>query len=224
LEQIQPDKASIPPKNSSERKANAFKTLIATILSVRTKDETTFKVTEKLWQHYSTPKMIAEAPLDQLEQLIKSSGTYHQKALRIKEVGKIIHEQYNDEVPTDINKLLALPGVGRKVANCVRVISFGISAIPVDTHVHRISNRLGWVKTNKPEETEKTLELLFPSEFWTIINYTMVSFGKTICRPINPLCTACPVNNRCPKLIQFTSRKKNIPPSKKTRQKAERIK
>jgi endonuclease-3 len=106
-----------------------------------------------------------------------------------------------------MEKLLELPGVGRKVANCVLVNSFDIPAIPVDTHVHRISNRTGWVQTKDPEQTEKALEQLFPKELWTLINYTLVSYGKTICKPINPNCTECVVADRCPKKILVPEKK-----------------
>ena len=209
LESLQPNPDDFPTSPSSKRLEGAFKTLIATILSVRSKDETTIRVVDELWDVYPTPKAMAAAPLDKLEELIKSSGTYRQKAKRIKETAKIIHEKYDDKVPENRELLLKLPGVGRKVANCVLVTSFCKPAIPVDTHVHRISNRIGWVDTIKPEDTELALEKLFPENIWTLINYTMVSFGKTICKPINPLCASCPVQNRCLKLIKETKAKHN---------------
>lgn len=223
LEQIQPDPTTAIQgrfRTDPERQQTAFKTLIATILSVRTKDETTLKVVEGLWRHYSTPKTLSDAPIEQLEQLIRSSGTYREKAKRIKEVARIIHEDYHDQVPASKEKLLELPGVGHKVANCVLVFSFGIPAIPVDTHVHRISNRTGWVKTKNPDQTEIELEKLFPQSIWTAINYTLVSFGKNICKPINPLCSKCPVNDRCMKLIQIPPpKKKSTTPNAKTSKK-----
>ncbi|MHA1584764.1 MAG: endonuclease III domain-containing protein, partial [Promethearchaeota archaeon] len=135
LEEIQPDPENQKYDSAEIRQPHAFKTLIATILSVRTKDETTFKVTENLWKHYSTPKTLAEAPLEHVEELIHSSGAYHQKAERIQKTARIIHEQYHDEVPDSRELLMKLPGVGRKVANCVLVVSFNIPAIPVDIHV-----------------------------------------------------------------------------------------
>ncbi len=208
LEEIQPDPNNYDYDTPELRKQKAFKTLIATMLSVRSQDETTLKVIEKLWKVYSTPKDLAEAPIEKLEELIHSSGTYRQKSKRIKEAGRIIHEEYLDEVPGDRDALLKIPGVGRKVANCVLVTSFCIPAIPVDTHVHRISNRLGWCRTKDPNKTEIALMKLFPEESWVRINYTMVSFGKQVCRPINPKCERCPVENRCPKLIQKKPKKK----------------
>ncbi|MHA1719689.1 MAG: endonuclease III domain-containing protein [Promethearchaeota archaeon] len=195
-------------KYDPERKKYAFKTLIATILSARSKDETIIKVIEALWEMYSTPEAIANAPLEKIEELIYSSGTYHQKAIRIKETSKIIHQNYNDKVPDTLEELVKLPGVGRKVANCVLNISFDKAAIAVDTHVHRISNRIGWVKTKNPEKTEKMLENLFPRSHWKMINYTLVSFGKKICKPKNPLCNQCPVNDRCLKMIELPKKSK----------------
>jgi endonuclease III len=217
LEQIQPEMDEYLFKPNNAREHAAFKTLIATILSVRTKDETTLKVMEKLWSVYSSPKEIAYAPIDELELLILSSGTYRQKAKRIKETSRIIHEELNDVVPSSRKELLKFPGVGQKVANCVLVISFGIPAIPVDTHVHRISNRIGWVTTKTPEKTELALEKIFPQSTWTRINYTMVSYGKRICKPIKPLCSECPVSDRCLKIILKPNKKKTT--QKRTKKK-----
>ena len=210
LEVIQPNSLNEIhyEKYDPERRKFAFKTLIATILSARSKDETIIKVIEGLWKKYSSPKEIAEAPLEDLEKLVYSSGTFHQKSIRIKETSKIIHEQFQDQVPDTLEELLKLPGVGRKVANCVLTISFNQDVIAVDTHVHRISNRIGWVKTNNPEKTEKELEKLFPKSHWKLINYTLVSFGKKICKPINPLCSECPINKQCLKLIKQPKKSK----------------
>jgi len=210
LEVIQPNSLSeiYFGQYDPERKKYAFKTLIATILSARSKDETIIKVIEKLWKKYSTPQEIADAPLEILEKLIYSSGTYHQKAIRIKETSKIIHEYFQDQVPDTLEELVKLPGVGRKVANCVLTISFNKDVIAVDTHVHRISNRIGWVTTKNPEKTEKALELLFPKTHWKRVNYTLVSFGKKMCKPINPLCSECPINKKCLKLIKQPKKRK----------------
>ena len=212
LEVIQPNSLSEIHfgKYDPERKKSAFKTLIATILSARSKDETTIKVVDGLWREYSTPEQIAETSLEKLEKLVYSSGTYHQKAIRIKETSKMIHELFQDQVPDTLEELMKLPGVGRKVANCVLNISFNKDVIPVDTHVHRISNRIGWVKTNNPEKTEIELEKLFPQSSWKMINYTLVSFGKRICKPINPLCSECPINVKCLKLIKTPRKSKKI--------------
>ncbi len=202
LEEIQPDPKNYAYDSAPLRKSHAYKTLIATMLSVRSQDETTFKVVQNLWKHYSTPEALAYAPIEHIEELIHSSGTYRQKAKRIKEAARIVHEQYDDNVPPSREALIEIPGVGRKVANCVLVVSFNIPAIPVDTHVHRISNRIGWVTTKTPDKTEVALEKLFPKSEWMVINYTMVSYGKKICKSINPQCSLCPVADRCLKRIQ----------------------
>ena len=176
-----------------------FKILISTILSARTKDENTRKATINLFAKYNTPKSIAEANIEDLEELIYNTGFYKVKAARIKEVSKIIEEKYDGVVPKDYEELKSLPGVGPKTANCVLVYAFNEPAIPVDTHVHRVSNRLGWVKTKKPEETEKALKNLIPKENWLQINRLFVTFGQEICLPINPKCDICPINEFCPK-------------------------
>jgi endonuclease-3 len=199
LEMIQPEQDIHNKPVTESRKKNAFKTLVATVLSVRSKDETTFKVVENLWKYYNTPADFMNAPIERLEELIRSSGTYHNKAKALKEIGRILHEELQDQVPETKEGLLKLPGVGNKVAGCVLVLSFGIPAIPVDTHVHRISNRIGWVKTKDPDQTEKALEPLFPIGEWKIINYTLVSYGKKICKPTNPDCLHCVVSDRCQK-------------------------
>ena len=183
----------------AKKKRDPFKILISTILSARTRDANTKIATEKLFAKYNTPQLIADAKLEELEKLIQVSGFYKVKAARIKEVSKIIHEEYDSKVPEDYDELIRLPGVGAKTANCVLVYAFQIPAIPVDTHVHRVSNRLGWVKTKKPEDTEKGLKLVIPKELWLKLNRLFVKFGQQICIPINPKHNICPVENYCSK-------------------------
>jgi endonuclease-3 len=168
-----------------------FKILISTILSQRTKDENTIKATGNLFSVYTTPDEIANAEIGKIQKLIKPSGFYKVKAKRIKEVSRIIAEKYGGRVPDDLDELLQLPGVGRKTANCVLVYGFGKNAIPVDTHVHRISNRLALVKTRTPEQTEEALRKTIPEKFWLDINELFVKFGQNICKPINPKCGEC---------------------------------
>ena len=195
----------IQTQNASE---NPFRILISTVLSVRNKDEATHEATETLFEAYTTPQQIADAPIEEIEKRIKKSGMYKTKALRIKEISKLILEKFGGNVPSKYDDLISLPGVGPKVANCVLVYAFKEPAIPVDTHVHRISNRIGWVKTKTPEETEKFLKLFFPIEAWNDLNWVLVLFGKQICKPIGPKCTECPVTETCPKLIQKTEKTK----------------
>jgi endonuclease-3 len=183
----------------AREKQDPFKILISTILSARTKDTNTRVATNNLFSHYKTPLEIADAPVDELEDLIYAAGFYRVKAKRIKEVSQIIHNKYQDKVPDEKKNLLSLPGVGAKTANCVLVYAFKKPAIPVDTHVHRISNRLGWVSTLTPEKTEKALLEILPKNQWIRINRLFVRFGQEICIPNNPKCEICPLNNICPK-------------------------
>ncbi|MCK4281277.1 MAG: endonuclease III [Candidatus Lokiarchaeota archaeon] len=187
-----------------------YKILISTILSVRTKDKNTSAATDKLFTKYYTPKMIAEADLEDIEELIYVSGTYKTKAQRIKQVSQIIVEKYNGQVPKDFNELIELPGVGNKVANCVLIYAFKIPAIAVDIHVHRISNRTGWVDTKTPEQTENELKKIIPKDLWIESNGLIVKFGQQICRPTYPKCNLCPIIDICKKSFSksFTKIKK----------------
>ncbi len=183
----------------ARKKQDPFKILISTILSARTKDANTRIATERLFAKYDTPKKIAEADIEEIEQLVKSSGFYKVKAARIKEVSKILIDKYNSSVPENYEELMSLPGVGSKTANCVLVYAFKVPAIPVDTHVHRISNRLGWVETKNPLQTEKVLRDTIPKEFWLKLNRLFVRFGQQICIPIRPKCEICSLNEVCQK-------------------------
>ena len=187
----------IYPINNFAGCEKPFEVLIATILSQRTRDENTEKASEQLFRKYDTPEKIASAPLKKIEKLIKPSGFYKTKAKRIREVSKIINKKYGGKVPADFDKLLALPGVGRKTANCVLVYGFGKKAIPVDTHVHRISNRLGIVKTKTPEQTELKLIKKVPKKYWLMYNELFVKFGQDMCRPMGPKCDICHLTNLC---------------------------
>ena len=174
-----------------------FSILIGTILSARTKDESTAKVSKELFKKYKTAKQLGGAKIKDIEKIIKSIGFYHVKARRIIEVSKIIDSQYKGKVPDNLEKLIELPGVGRKTANCVLVYAYEKPAIPVDIHVHRISNRLGLVHTKNPEETEFELMKKIPKKFWLDINDTFVMYGQNICKPISPMCNVCKIKNSC---------------------------
>jgi len=177
--------------------ARPFRILIATILSARTKDENTTKAADKLFKLYGTPQKLAKAKVKDIEKIIKSVGFYHVKSKRIIEVANLILSKYNGKVPADIDKLVDMPGVGRKTANCVLVYAFEKPAIPVDTHVHRISNRLGLVDTKTPEETEMALREKIPKKYWLDINNTFVMYGQNICKPISPMCDVCKIRKTC---------------------------
>ena len=174
-----------------------FSILIGTILSARTRDENTTKVMKNLLSHYKSPKALSSAKVKEVEKIIKPIGFYHVKAKRIIKVASIINSQYGGNVPDDFEKLIELPGVGRKTANCVLVYAFDKPAIPVDTHVHRISNRLGLVRTKAPEDTEKELMKKIPKKYWLEINDTFVMYGQNICKPISPMCNVCKIKRKC---------------------------
>ncbi len=174
-----------------------FSILIGTILSARTKDESTTKVVKVLFSKYKNPKQLANAKLKDVEKIIKPIGFYHVKSKRIIEVAKIIDSKYKGKVPEDLDTLVELPGVGRKTANCVLVYAFEKPAIPVDIHVHRISNRLGLVETKNPEETEQELMRKVDKKFWIDINDTFVMYGQNICKPISPMCDVCKIKRSC---------------------------
>jgi len=186
----------------ASKRNDPFKILISTILSARTRDSSTEEVTKNLFSRYKTPQEISNANIEILEKLVHKSGFYKVKAARIKEVSRIISEDYKGEVPVDFDELVSLPGVGAKTANCVLVYAFNIPAIPVDTHVHRIPNRLGWIKTTKPEQTEKRLKEILPKNQWIRVNRLFVRFGQEICLPIHPKCDTCSLNAIC--LKDFT--------------------
>jgi len=179
------------------KKYEPFKVLISTILSARAKDEVTEVISEKLFEKYPTAEKLARANKKDVIKIIHRIGFYNVKSKNIINAAKMLLEKFNGKVPRTMEQLIELPGVGRKVANCVLVYAYKQDAIPVDTHVHRISNRLGWVKTKKPEDTEIALEKLVPRKHWQLINDTFVSHGKTICVPISPFCSKCPVYNYC---------------------------
>ncbi|RLI96831.1 MAG: endonuclease III [Candidatus Aenigmatarchaeota archaeon] len=174
-----------------------FRVLIATVLSQRTRDENTEKAAKSLFKKYNTPRKLAVAKTSDIEKLIKPSGFYKVKARRIKKISKILLEKYGGKVPRDIESLIKLPGVGRKTANCVLVYAFGTPSIPVDTHVHRISNRLGLVQTKTPAQTESELIKVVPKKYWLIINELMVKFGQRVCKPRKPRCDICKLKKMC---------------------------
>ncbi|WP_296808787.1 endonuclease III [uncultured Methanobrevibacter sp.] len=174
-----------------------YKVLVRTILSQRTRDENTDQATNNLFSKYKDIYEVVEAPTENVQELIKPAGFYRVKAGRIQEVSQILIDQYGGEVPDTLEELVKLPGVGRKTANCVLVFAFELPAIPVDTHVHRISNRMGLVNTKNPDETEFELSKIAPKELWIKLNDLMVQFGQNICKPTSPQCEMCPVNYLC---------------------------
>ena len=183
-----------------ERTKDPYQILISTILSLRTKDKVTHKASKKLFRAADTPEKMIKLSLKKIEELIYPVGFYHTKAKNIIEISKILINKYNGNVPDYLDELLQLPGVGRKTANLVITLGFGKDGICVDTHVHRISNRLGYVKSKNPFETEMQLREKLPREWWIKYNDLLVAFGQTICKPVSPLCSKCPIEIYCPKL------------------------
>ena len=174
-----------------------FRILIGTILSQRTRDERTTIATERLFKRFRNPKELANAKRSEVRDLIRPVGFYNMKAKAIIKVAKKLVDDFGGEVPSDIDALLSLPSVGRKTANCVLVYGFDKPAIPVDTHVHRISNRLGLVETESPEETEAELVKRVPKKYWLDVNELFVRFGQTVCKPVGPKCGECTLRGRC---------------------------
>jgi endonuclease III len=180
-----------------EEQDDPFKILIGTILSARTRDENTTKVIKKLFERFRTPEDIASADINEIKKLIRSIGFYNVKAERIKQVSQILVSKFGGQVPDDIDSLLQLPGVGRKTANCVLVYAFNKPAIPVDVHVHRISNRLGLVDTKTVKQTEIELNKMVDRRLWTRVNNTFVMYGQNVCMPVRPLCKICDLKEIC---------------------------
>lgn len=176
-----------------------FQILIATALSARSRDEQIIGVVEKLFKKYPSPEKMAKANLATLEKYVRKSGFYKIKAKRIRDISQRLVSEFGGEVPKTMNELLSLPGVGRKTAGCVLVYAFRIPAIPVDTHVHRVSNRLGWVNTKDPLRTEQSLMKLIPKSRWLLINELLVIHGKNICKPQTPMCNKCTIEKYCAK-------------------------
>ena len=183
----------------SQTERNPFKILIATVLSLRTKDEVTAKAADRLFQVADNPYDMMKIDEEEIAALIYPVGFYRRKAKNIKEICKVLINKYDGKVPDDIDELLKLPGVGRKTANLVVTLGYGKPGICVDTHVHRISNRLGYVDTKTPEETEFALRKKLPEEYWIEINDLLVSLGQHICHPTSPKCSQCPIEEYCEK-------------------------
>jgi len=179
------------------KREDPFLVLISTILSQRTRDEMTDRASQQLFAKYDNPHAIATADRTDLQRLIKPVGFYRQKSIQIQKVSQVLIDRYGGAVPGTYEELIELPQVGPKTANCVLVYGFGEPRIPTDTHVHRVSNRLGLVRTKAPEQTEQRLMRTVPKEYWLHINELFIRFGKTICRPIGPRCPSCSFTSFC---------------------------
>ncbi len=183
-----------------------FLVLISCIMSLRTKDETTLPASERLFKLANTPETMIKLTPGQIEKAIYPVGFYKTKAKTILGICKDIIEKFDHKVPDDLDTLMTMKGVGRKTANLVLTEGFDIPAMCVDTHVHRISNRFGYVESKSPEETEWALRKKLPKIYWKDYNALLVTWGQNVCRPISPLCSQCSVNQHCAKINVTTSR------------------
>ena len=180
---------------SEER--DPFKVLISCILSLRTQDKVTGEASRRLFKLARTPKALSKLSVEKIEMAIYPVGFYHVKARRIKDMSQEILEKHRGKVPDTIDELLTLKGVGRKTANLVVTLGYNKDGICVDTHVHRIPNRWGLIKTKNPHQTESVLREILPVRYWKELNSNLVAFGQGICKPISPLCSQCKINSFC---------------------------
>jgi endonuclease-3 len=188
-------------KISESQGEDPFQVLIATLLSARTQDATTLAASTRLFRKARTPRSMARLSVVEIEALIYPVSFYRHKARHVKATCELLVERFKGIVPTSMEDLLLLPGVGRKTANLVRILAFrSRTNICVDTHVHRISNRLGWVRTRTPEETEQALYRATDRRWWPIINLYLVTWGQNVCRPVYPRCGACAIKPYCPQI------------------------
>jgi endonuclease III len=174
-----------------------FQMLIATMLSSRTKDITTIPIVIEMFKKWKTPEDFLKVKDEELEKELYGIGFYKVKTKNIKKLSQMIISDFNNKVPDTLEGMTSLPGVGRKTANCMLNYAFGKEAVAVDIHVHRISNRLGWVKTENESETEQELMKLLPKEFWNKVNMLLVNHGQRVCFPINPNCKECKIIEYC---------------------------
>jgi endonuclease-3 len=185
-------------KISESQKQDPFQILISTLLSARTQDATTLAASTRLFAKARTPEAIAKLRVSQIEKLIYPVSFYRNKAVFVRDTAKLVLSRFGGEVPRTLEEMIQLPGVGRKTANLVMILAFKSNDnICVDIHVHRIANRLGWVQTRTPEETEQALYQALERKWWPIVNVYLVTWGQNICRPVYPRCQKCPILTSC---------------------------
>jgi endonuclease-3 len=187
------------PSVSAIARSNSdpFRVLVSTMISLRTKDEVTLRASEALLSRAGSPQRLAAMPESRIARIIYPAGFYRTKAAHLRAAARIIVSRHGGSVPPDMDQLLELPGVGRKTANLVRNLGFGLPGICVDTHVHRISNRMGWVSTRSPAQTEEALMRVLPRRYWIPINELLVRYGQAVCTPLSPRCSGCPAVRWC---------------------------
>ncbi len=188
-------------KISNAQAEDPFQILIATLLSARTQDATTHAASTRLFKRARTPRAVAKLSVQEIERLIYPVGFYRNKARHVKACCEMLVSSFGGRVPSTMEELVTLPGVGRKTANLVLILGFkSLRNICVDIHVHRISNRLGWVRTMEPEETEQSLYRTIPARWWPLVNLYLVTWGQNVCRPVYPRCGDCAVARDCQKI------------------------
>ena len=188
-------------KISESQKQDPFQILISTLLSARTQDATTLAASTRLFAKARTPQAMAKLRVKQIEKLIYPVGFYRNKAEFVRDAAKMIIATFGGRVPSTLEEMITLPGVGRKTANLVMILAFKSNRnICVDIHVHRIANRLGWVRTRTPEETEQALYKVLEQQWWPVVNQYLVTWGQSICRPVYPRCDRCPLLKMCPRI------------------------
>ena len=183
-----------------------YRILASTIISLRTRDSATWEASINLFKLAPTIDKLYSVDESLVSESIKKCGFYLRKANQLKKIAQIVMEEWRGEIPPDEGKLMSLPGVGIKTASLVLNLSFSMDAICVDCHVHQIANRLGWVETEKPEDTEKALKKILPRKYWIIINELFVMWGQNVCTPISPKCSICPLSSSCPKIGEGRTR------------------
>ena len=189
-----------PTVRKISQKRDPFKVLISCLLSLRTRDENTALAASRLFHYVKKPEDLVKMPLKKIENLIYPSGFYKKKARTLREVALTLIKKFKGKVPNTKKELLSIKGIGQKTANIVLSFAYKKAVLPIDTHCHRIPNRLGWVKTAKPEQTEKELEKILPKKYWREFNTVMILFGRTICLPLSPLCSKCPIRKYCKRI------------------------
>ena len=187
-------------------KNDPWAVLVSTILSLRTKDEVTLKCSQALLAKAHSPQQLYALQETAIARLAYPAGFYRTKAANLKKIAAILLDQYNGKVPADLDTLLSFPGVGRKTANLVLIEAFNMDGICVDVHVHRISNRTGWLTSKNPEETEMILRQILPKKHWKVINPLLVLYGQNVCRPVSPFCSRCVIAEHCKRLEVGKSR------------------
>lgn len=193
-------KTTLNRESKDSKRYSPYQTLVSCLLSLRAKDEVTEMISEELFKVAKTPEQMLKIPEKKLKKIIFSSGHYNKKAEAIRHVSQQLIEKFDSKVPDTREELLSIKHIGPKTANIVLAFSFNKPYIPVDTHCHRIPNRIGWIKTKTAEQSEIALMEILPKEYWSDFNGIFVLFGKTICLPVSPKCSICPIKNYCKRI------------------------